>query len=59
MKTSTTSIKVMEDCSTVAFVQAFTRFACEIEEDEVSQLVKGCESMRPSQISGTNYTKTQ
>ena len=49
----------MEDCSTVAFEQAFTRFACEIEEDEVSQLVKGCESMRLSQISGTNYTKTQ
>ena len=52
MTTSTTSIKVMEDYSTIAFVQAFTRFACEVGYpqfmliDEGSQLVKGCESMR-------------
>ena len=30
MTTSTTSIKVMEDYSTIALVQAFTRFACEV-----------------------------
>ena len=52
MTTSTTSIKVMEDYSTIAFVQAFTRFACEVGYphfmiiDDRSQLVKGCESMR-------------
>ena len=52
MTTSTTSIKVMEDYSPIAFVQAFTRFACEVGYpqfmliDEGSQLVKVCESMR-------------
>ena len=52
MTTSTKSIKVMEDYSTIAFVQAFTRFACEVGYpqfmliDEGSQLVKGCESVR-------------
>ena len=30
MTTSTTSVKVMEDYSTIAFVEAFTRFACEV-----------------------------
>ena len=49
--TSTTSIKVMEDYSTTAFLQAFTRFSSEVGYpktllcDEGSQLVKGCESM--------------
>ena len=52
MTTSTTSIKVLEDYSTITFAQAFTRFACEVGYpqfmliDEGSQLVKGCESMR-------------
>ena len=52
MTTSTTSIKLMEDYSTMAFAQAFTRFACEVGYpqfmliDKGSQLVKGCESMR-------------
>ena len=52
MATSTTSIKVMEDYSTIAFVQAFALFACEVGYpqfmliDKGSQLVKGCESMR-------------
>ena len=42
----------MEDYSTMAFVQAFTQFACEVGYpkflliNEGSQLVKGCESMR-------------
>ena len=49
--TSTTCIKVMEDYSTTAFLQAFTRFSADagypkmILCDEGSQLVKGCESM--------------
>ena len=52
MTTSTTSIKVMEDYSTIAFVQSIIWFACEVRYpqfmliDEESQLVKGCESMR-------------
>ena len=50
--TSTTSIKVMEDYTTMSFVQAFIRFSCEtgypklLLIDEGSQLVKGCEDMR-------------
>ena len=49
--TSATSIKVMEDYSTSAFLHAFTRFACDagypktLLVDEGSQLVKGCETM--------------
>ena len=49
--TSTTNIKVMEDYSTTAFLQAFARFSSEVGYpktllcDEGSQLVKGCESM--------------
>ena len=49
--TSATSIKVMEDYSTTAFLHSFTRFACDagypktLIVDEGSQLVKGCESM--------------
>ena len=49
--TSTTSIKVMADYSTKAFVQAFTRFSTEVGYpktllcDKGSQLIKGCESM--------------
>ena len=49
--TSTTSIKLMEDYSTTAFIQAFTRFSADVGYpkmllcDEGSQLVKGCESM--------------
>ena len=52
MTTSATSIKVLEDYSTIAFVPAFTRFAFEVVYtqfmliDEGSQLVKDCESMR-------------
>ena len=52
MTASTTSINVMEDYSTIAFIQAFTRFACEVGYpqfmliDEGGQLVEGCESMR-------------
>ena len=50
--TSSTNIKVMEDYSTTAFVNAFTRFSCEVGYpktllvDEGSQLVKGCETMK-------------
>ena len=50
--TSTVSIKVMDDYSTPAFIQAFVRFACEVGypktllPDEGSQLVKGCVSMK-------------
>ena len=50
--TSTTNIKVMEDYSTSAFLQSFTRFSCEVgypkklTTDEGSQLVKGCSSMK-------------
>ena len=52
--TSTTSIKVMDDYSTDSFVQTFTRFACDVGFprkimcDSVSQLIKGCESIRLS-----------
>ena len=51
MSTSTTLIQVMEDYSTIAFIQSFVRFSCEvcypvfISVDGGSQLVKGCESM--------------
>ena len=50
--TSTTNIKVMENYSTSAFIQAFTRFSCEVGytkrilADAGSQLIRGCESMR-------------
>ena len=50
--TSTTSIKVMEDYGTIAFIQAFIRFACDVGYpkilliDEGSQLIKGCETMK-------------
>ena len=50
--TSTVSIKVMEDYTTMSFVQGFIRFSCEFGYpkllliDEGSQLVKGCEDMR-------------
>ena len=50
--TSTSCIKIMEDYSTTAFLQAFTRFSCEVGypkillSDEGSQLVKGCGTMR-------------
>ena len=49
--TGTVSIKTMEDYSTDAFIQTFTRLACDVGypklllTDEGSQLVKGCESM--------------
>ena len=49
--TSSTSIKTMEDYSTSAFIQAFTRFSCDVGYpkmllcDEGSQLTKGCETM--------------
>ena len=49
--TMTCVIKVMEDYTTGAFVEAFIRFSCDygypklLLIDEGSQLVKGCESM--------------
>ena len=49
--TSTISIKMMEDYSSSAFIQAFIRLSCEVGypkmllPDEGSQLVKSCESM--------------
>ncbi len=52
--TSATNIKTMEASTTGAFLQAFTRFACEvgypkrIMADGGSQLVKGCETMELS-----------
>ena len=42
----------MEDYSTTAFIQAFTRFSCEVRYpkklllNEGSQLIKGCTSMK-------------
>ena len=50
--TTAVKIKVMEDYSTTSFMQAFTRFACDVGYpkkllvDEGSQLVKGCQSMQ-------------
>ena len=50
--TATTSIKIMEDYGTTAFLQAFIRFSCDVGYpkvlliDEGSQLVKGCETMK-------------
>ena len=50
--TTTTSIKIMEDYSAAAFIQAFIRLACEVGypkkllPDEGSQLISGCESMK-------------
>ena len=50
--TSMTSIKVMDDYSTTAFIQAFVRFSSEVGYpktmlcDAGSQLVKGCGSMK-------------
>ena len=49
--TSSTNIKVMEDYSTTSFIQAFTRFSCDVGYpsillcDEGSQLVKACQEM--------------
>ena len=49
--TSTISIKVMDDYSSISFVRAFIRFSCEfgypklILSDEGSQLIKACETM--------------
>ena len=49
--TCTTSIKIMEDYSTGAFVQAFIRLSCDVGypkvllPDEGSQLIKACENM--------------
>ena len=50
--TSTTIIKVLENYSTSAFLNAFIRFACDsgypntLLVDAGSQIVKGCESMQ-------------
>ena len=50
--TSSTNIKVMEDYSTTSFIQAFTRFSCEVGYphtllcDEGSQLLKACQDMK-------------
>ena len=50
--TAMTSIKVMVDYSTTAFIQAFIRFSSDsgypktLLVDEGSQLIKGCESMQ-------------
>ena len=52
----------MEDYSTIAFVQAFTQFACKVFMliNEGSQLVKVYESMRLTFADiRKNYTKTQ
>ena len=52
--TSTTSIKVMDNYTTLSFLDAFVRFSSEVgypktmQCDQGSQLVKGCESMRIS-----------
>ena len=49
--TTTITIKVMEDYSTTAFIQAFTRFSCKVGHpkkplpDEGSQLIKPCKVM--------------
>ena len=57
ISTSTANIKVMDDYSAQAFIQAFIRFSCEVGYpkfmviDEGSQLIKGCDNMR---ISFTN-----
>ena len=50
--TSATKIKTMESYSTTAFIQSFTRFACDMGYpkrllvDEGSQLVKGCKTLK-------------
>jgi hypothetical protein len=50
--TSATNIKTMEDYSNTAFIQSFTRFACDMGypkrllTDEGSQLVKGCNTLK-------------
>lgn len=50
--TSATNIKTMEDYSTTAFIQSFTRFACDMGypkrllTDEGSQLIKGCNMLK-------------
>ena len=50
--TTTINIKVMKDCSTTPFIQAFTRFSCKVGypkkllPDEGNQLIKGCTSMK-------------
>ena len=42
----------MDDYSSTSFIQAFTRFACEVGNpkkllpDDGSQLIKGCSTMR-------------
>ena len=52
MFTSTTLIKVMVDYSTIAFIQSFVRFPCEVgypkflSVDKESQLVTRCDSMK-------------
>ena len=49
--TTSTKIKVMDNYDTLAFLQAFTRLACEVGYpkkllvDEGSQLIKACETM--------------
>ena len=49
--TSTTSIKVMEDYSSTSFIQAFTRFSCEVGypklllADAGSQFIKACDDI--------------
>ena len=52
--TSAVKIKVMDDYSTSSFLQAFTRFSCDVGYPKIllpdagSQLIKGCDSMRLS-----------
>ena len=49
--TSSTNIKVMENYTTTSFINAFTRFSCEVGYpktllvDHGSQIIKGCETM--------------
>ena len=50
--TSAVSIKVMEDYSSISFIHAFTRLACDVGYPKIllvdygSQIIKGCESMK-------------
>ena len=54
ISTSTTNIKVMDDYSAQAFIQAFIRFSCKVGyprfmvTDEGSQLIKGSDNMKIS-----------
>ena len=62
MTTSTTSIKVMEDYSTIAFVQAFAQYASKLDNPNLWQQIKEVNWWKAvnqwglhSKISGRNY----